>query len=128
MNKKKIAIITSAGLLAVFGTVVIGATKDLSYMEKVELSGVSLASVPSGNYTGTFQHGRFTNTLHVAVENHRITGITIEKDVGLAKKEVTDAVFRNVIEAQSTDIDTVSGATLTSNAYLKAIENAFEAH
>jgi len=29
-----------------------------------------------------------------------------------------------VIEAQSTDIDAVSGATVTSKAYLKAIENA----
>lgn len=35
-------------------------------------------------------------------------------------------LFRHVIESQSLQVDVISGATLTSKAHLKALENALE--
>ncbi|KTD85658.1 FMN-binding protein [Paenibacillus etheri] len=35
-------------------------------------------------------------------------------------------LFRHVIESQALQVDVISGATLTSKAHLKALENALE--
>jgi uncharacterized protein with FMN-binding domain len=125
--KKKI-IITVVGLFVAFiitAGIVLG--RDLSGMGSIELHRIDLSSVNDGSYTGTFEHGRFTNTLTVRVEGGRIVKIEIVDDVFAAS--VTNAsgeTFSRVIERQNTDIDAVTGATVTMNAYLMAIENAFE--
>ncbi len=38
--------------------------------------------------------------------------------------EVTNTLFDRIIQNQSLDVDIETGATVTSHAYLKAIENA----
>ena len=38
--------------------------------------------------------------------------------------EITTELFDRVIQNQSLDVDIETGATVTSHAYLKAIENA----
>jgi uncharacterized protein with FMN-binding domain len=43
-----------------------------------------------------------------------------------AKNTDQAKLFDRVIEAQSLQVDAISGATLTSKAYLKAVENALE--
>jgi len=98
-----------------------------SGMRGIELQGIDLTAIADGSYTGTFQRGRFTNTLTVDIENNRIARIDIERDVFAASvTNISAEVFRRVIEMQSTNIDAVAGATLTMKAYLKAIENALE--
>ncbi|WP_423055650.1 FMN-binding protein [Acetobacterium carbinolicum] len=37
---------------------------------------------------------------------------------------MTSTIINQVIKIQNTTVDTVSGATVTSKAYLKSIENA----
>ena len=96
-----------------------------SNMRDVEVQGIDLTAVNDGRYIGTFERGRFTNSLAVYVENNRIVRIEVVDDVVMAS--VTNAageVFRRVIEAQATNIDAVAGATVTTNAYLKSIEDA----
>jgi len=124
--KKKI-IIASVGFIIVLLAVVIAVfLSDLSGMSDIELRGLNLTSFDDGSYVGTFEHGRFTNTLIVHVESNEIIGIDIYDDVFAASvTNASDEVFRRVIEVQNTRIDAVSGATATTNAYLKAIENAF---
>lgn len=128
MKKKKI-IIAGIGIVVVLSTGVFAITRDLSYMRDVELRGVNLTTVADGHYTGTFEHGRFTNTLTVQVTDNQIQNIAIDNDVFAARvTNVSDEVFRRVIEAQNTEINTVTGATATMTAYLKAIENALSAN
>ena len=89
------------------------------------LNGIDLTGVSDGIYTGTYEHGRWTNTVTVHVEAGKITGIDIVKDVAAAGiTDCSDEVFRRVLESQDTQVDAVSGATVTSKAYLKAIEDA----
>lgn len=45
-------------------------------------------------------------------------------DVMFKTDEVTKTLFDRVIQNQSLDVDIETGATVTSHAYLKAIENA----
>ena len=97
----------------------------LSEMMALQLDGLDLGKVADGSYTGTFPFKRWNNTMKVVVEGGRIKSIVVVDDVGAAF--ITDCsgeTIRRVVEAQDTRIDTISGATVTTKAYLKAIENA----
>jgi len=92
--------------------------------KNVAINGIDLSHVNDGTYTGVFEEGRWTNNVQVTVKDHRITGIKILKDVAFSRPEIREEIFRRVIDAQNTKVDAVSQATVTSKAYLKAIEDA----
>ncbi len=58
------------------------------------------------------------------MESGRVTGISIVRDVWFHEANTTKQIINTIIEAQSLQVDAVSGATLTTKAYLKAVENA----
>ncbi|MCL2575674.1 MAG: FMN-binding protein [Defluviitaleaceae bacterium] len=94
-------------------------------MGDIEPNGINPIAVADGIHTGTFERGRFTNTLDVHIENGRIVSIEIINDVfGGRLINASDEVFNKVIAMQDTRINVVSGSTITTMAYLKAIENA----
>lgn len=112
-------------MLALLVTAGLFITNGLSEGMNVQLQGIDLSGKPDGDYEGTYSFKRWTNTLLVHVADQRITGIDIVDDVGAAQMtNCSGEVFRRVIEAQDTNVDAVSGATVTSKAYLKSIENA----
>lgn len=119
--KKKLLI--ALGIFAALVIVMLFAVTDgLSEGAKVMLQGIDLSSVSDGSYTGTYDFKRWTNTVIVTVKDHEIIRIASESNVFGDKlaNELTD----RVIVAQNTRVDAVSGATVSSKAYLKAIENA----
>jgi uncharacterized protein with FMN-binding domain len=118
---KKILLIAGGVLLLLLIGMFLVVTNGLTEGKNVTLNGVSLANVPDGSYTGVYEFKRWTNTVVVQVKDNKITAIDLDKD--LAGSD-SGEIFRRVIEAQDTKVDTVSGATVTSKAYLKAIENA----
>lgn len=91
----------------------------------LEINGIDLSSVKDGVYNGKYDAGRFSNQLNVTVKDHKITKIEVVKDVTFSSAAVSEAVFTKVIEEQKIQFDAIAGATVTSKAYLKAIENAF---
>lgn len=54
----------------------------------------------------------------------KVTDIKILEQTEKRRPDLTDELFARVIRAQSLQVDTISGATLTSKAYLKGVENA----
>lgn len=114
-----VVVILAAGFLFI--------TDGLSEGAKVSLNGIDLSDKSDGSYTGTYEFKRWTNTLVVQVKDHKITHIEFDKDVAAAgMADCSNEMFRRVIEAQDTNVDAVSGATVTSKAYLKAIEDALK--
>jgi uncharacterized protein with FMN-binding domain len=101
-------------------------TRGLEEGKNVEISGLDLSKVGDGTYTGSFEEGRWTNRLQVTVMDHKITDIKILDDVAFSKPEISEDLFGRVIKAQDTRVDAVSQATVTSKAYLKAIEDAIK--
>lgn len=99
-------------------------TRGLSSGSKLEVGAVDLTTLADGTYDGEYSAGRWTNKIRVTVKDHKITGIDNVKDVTFVKPELTKQLFDKVMEKQNTDIDIISGATVTSKAYLKSIENA----
>jgi uncharacterized protein with FMN-binding domain len=101
-------------------------SRGLDSGSKLRIGDVNLSGINDGIYSGRYDAGRWTNELKVAVKDHKITKIDIVKDVKFPKPEWTEQLFKRVIEKQSTNVDVVSGATVSSKAYLKSMENALK--
>ena len=99
-------------------------TRGMADVKKVELKGIDLAGVPDGSYEGHFEGARWTNTVEVTVANEKITDIKVVKPPLFIEDDFSSKVINGVIEKQSLDVDVVTGATVTTKAILKAIENA----
>lgn len=118
-------------ILGIGGVIAIGVSimvfilmNGMNTAQALELNQINLAHVEDGNYVGTYETTRWTNTVEVVIENHEIKEITIVKDVMFSLEGLSDRLFNRVIEKQSIDVDIETGSTITSKAYLKAIENA----
>lgn len=123
--KKKIVIVMVA--LGVIGAGLYGGAY-LIYQTKVkniELTHPSLKDVADGQYTGGVNAIFVQATVKVDVKDRQITTIELVKHVK-DRGEKGEAVVAEVLAAQSTDVDTVSGATNSSRVILKSIENALE--
>lgn len=111
-------IVVALGVAFLFGTN--GMKKTLN----LQVENVDLTSVPDGTYRGSYEGGRFSNTVDVQVVDHKIVSLKVVKDqVG---SKVSQQVFDKVIAKQSPAVDTVSGGTTTWHGYMKAIEIALK--
>lgn len=88
---------------------------------------IDLNRVSDGSYRGDFTYGNFTYEVEVMVKSRSIADIQILQNRSDSKHAIMAAVvIDRVIEAQSLQVDTVSRATTTSKAFLKAVETALE--
>ncbi|MNW05080.1 FMN-binding domain protein [compost metagenome] len=86
-----------------------------------------------GQFTGTKDHFRDTK-VQVTVTAGQISDIQILKGALDKNGEPLELksglsiadLFNHVIKSQSLQVDVISGATLTSKAHLKALENALK--
>lgn len=115
-------------ILSLFILVAVGAifylTRGLDKVGSTVINDIDMQNVEDGIYVGKFDMGRWANELTVTVNNGRVEEIDINKTVVFEREEVTKKIIDCVIENQNLKIDVVSGATVTSKAYLKSIENA----
>ena len=124
---KKVVLICVGVFIITIITFGIAITDGLSEGMKVTLTGIDLSNIPDGSYSGSYEYKRWSNSVIVHVSDNRITGIEVDKDVsGAAVTDAFNEIVNRVIAAQDTTVDAVSGATVTSKAYLKAIEDALE--
>ena len=92
------------------------------------LDAVDFGKLNDGTYHGAYEGGMYkwrANECDVTVTNGQVSDIQLagSKDPG-AENTDYEMLYDRVIEAQSLQVDTISGATLTSKAYLQAVENA----
>lgn len=112
------------GLALLIVIALAGAMNGLGAVKSLEISDIDLSEVADGVHEGTFKQYRWNYRVAVTVRDHQITGIELlsGNDPGSTKAFMTEQ--ERVIAAQSPNVDTVSGATVTCKALLKAIENA----
>ena len=87
-----------------------------------------IGSKPDGIYRGEYNvSGTPVKViLDVAVNAGRMTQINIVKHSGSSIGKRAEAITGTIIEKQSLDVDSVSGATASSKGILKAVENALQ--
>lgn len=111
--------------VAIFMVTVYPKIKEQADVRKMAINDIPLSDIVDGTFRGDFNYGDFTYEVEVIVQEHVIKDIKIlenRQDSEYARKAT--AVVNNVLKAQSLNVDVVTGATTTSKALLKAIENA----
>lgn len=91
----------------------------------LEAEPVDLSTVEDGSYVGIYQNKILLAVVQVNVNNHEIVGIEVlrHKDSYMEQAEM---IANTVLAKQSLEVDAISGATLTSDTVLKAIEDALK--
>ncbi len=126
MNFKKmflivfVVVILMIGLF--FGYMLYGQKKIL----KTEISNIDFSDYPTGLYIGTFKGYRWTSTVEINIDEGKVVNIKVVSGPVFRLAELEDYIIKEVIDKQSLEIDTYAGATVSSKAILKAIENAFD--
>ncbi len=98
----------------------------LGYIKNMNVSEVDLSTVPDGTYSGSFRRGRWVYNVEVTVRDHKIHSISLGEGMGTMAGEINDKIIAEILAQQSPKIDAVSGATVTTKALAKAVENALE--
>lgn len=103
-------------------------SKEHREARSLPLNVVDFSRLNDGAYHGAYTGGMYkwrANECDVTVTNGKVTGIQLagSEDPG-AENTDTEMLYERVIAAQSLQVDTISGATLTSKAYLQCVENA----
>lgn len=91
----------------------------------LKINSVDLTNISDGEYTGEYNCYRWSNSVIVTVKNHTITNIDAVKGPNGREKIRLD-LTKLIIDAQSLDVDAMSGATVDEHAFLKAVENALQ--
>lgn len=97
---------------------------------KVTIKDINLSSVADGEYKGRYSIDDISANVIVFVSGNNIIDIVFENGTGHFAKnkenyiEMRDCLINAVLERQSLEVDTISGATASSKALLKAVEEA----
>jgi uncharacterized protein with FMN-binding domain len=127
MKKKKIWPFVLLGILT--GILLIGAglikylDSNMDKLTSVVIAEVDLTGIEDGVFKGSYSAFPVIVEVEVTIHSHSITKIKLIKHMngqGSAAESITD----KVMEAQSLQVDVVSGATYSSKAILKAIDDA----
>lgn len=119
--------VVGALLLIIFiiaGAGVFYMTRGINDVKGTEINDVNGSNLENGIYKGSYHVGRWSNEVEVEVKDGIIKKIEFVEDVRFSMDDVRKELIKKVLDKQSTDVDIVSGATVTSKAYLKSIENA----
>ncbi len=111
-----------------FGIFWLVSSKERQEAASLPLNAVNFNKLADGAYHGAYAGGMYgwrVNECDVTVANGKVTDIQLanSKDKGSGTFDYK-MLYDEVIQAQSLQVDTVSGATLTTKAYLQCVENA----
>lgn len=126
MKMKKVilgVVIFTAVVIAAGSIVVSNLEKNLDELTTMEIKDVDLSEVKDGTFTGYYQVLPVDAKVEVTVENHVIKNIKLVEH-GNGKGQAAEVIPQMVVEAQSLEVESVSGATYSSRVILKAIEKA----
>lgn len=93
--------------------------------ESADVSDITEGTFEDGTYTGSGQGFSGTTTVRVTVKDHKITNIEIlshaDADSYFNKAKT---LISKIISGNTTNVDTVSGATYSSRGIINAVRNA----
>lgn len=91
-------------------------------METLEVGEIQLENLEDGIYSGGFDAVLINAFVDVTIEEGRIEDIKLEHEHNRGYR--AEVIIRSVLDQQSIQVDTISGATDSSKVILKAIEKA----
>lgn len=100
-------------------------SKEHDEARNLPLNAVDFSKLKDGTYIGQYEGGMYkwrANKVQVVVTSGKVKDI--KPLSSLEKNPNQPLLFDRVIKAQSLQVDVITSASLTSKAYLKAVENA----
>jgi len=124
MQKRKTKALKIIGIIvAVFILILAGGlfavTRGLDEMQDLVINEVNAGELPDGEYTGEFDRYRWSNKVTVTIVDGKITEVRPENGQALELE-----LSERIIASQSLQVDIDTGATVSSKAFLKAVEEA----
>lgn len=101
-------------------------TISLNKIRNMPIGSVNLTKINDGVYQGEAKVGSYVYKVKVEVKNHRIIDIKGVENRKSVYVTYAEGVFKKIIREQRADVDAVTGATTTSKAFMKAVENALK--
>ena len=77
-----------------------------------------------GIYEGSYRRGPMKARVKVTIENQRISSVDLVEHDTWKGKEAEKIIPDRIIQEQSTEVNTVSGATMSSQVIMNAVQNA----
>ncbi len=112
-------------LLGVFAYV--GGTKNMDEVKAYVLPQIDLTTIENGTYEGSCEIGRWAMDVKVTVKDHQFINIIMSEDrLSNITPELADTWNDEILFIDDPSFDAISGATITSKAYMIAITNALE--
>ena len=127
MKKRAKVIIAVVGIICVIaiGMFIAVSTSAKEAASNITIQDIDVTGIADGIYEGHYEVAPVKVSVRVTVADEEIVDIVIlEHETGLGGK--AEGIIDTVIAQQSLDVDTISGATVSSKAILKAIEDAIQ--
>lgn len=123
MMFKKTKIFLSV-LIVIIGTGFFAMTRGIKEGKNVEINSLDISKLEDGTYVGKYSKDRWTSEVEVSVKNQKIENIKVLTEP--LTPDVSSELSEKIIEKQNVNVDVISGATVSSKAYLKSVENALK--
>ncbi len=112
------------GLIIIFGVAFFfRAQQMVKVIDSAVIQDVDLTQIEDGVYAGEFGEFLVDVKLEVTVQDHQITKIDVVEQRAGPGYEALETIDR-IIEAQSPNVDVVSGATGSSKSIMLAVQKA----
>lgn len=96
----------------------------MSEIKHLVIREVDLAQVDDGVYTGAYHKGRWSYDVEVVVREHRIVAVKNKNERMKVASDWNAKAEAAIVERQAIDLDVISGATVNTKAFEKAVELA----
>ncbi len=126
-ERSRVFLVILVVVAVIFGSVLgigIWMTRGMNEMLDLAIGEIDLNKLRDGVYSGSFEGYRWSNTVEVTVESHKIKDIQIVKKHSFQRDELVNELSERIIQQQSLKVDVVTEATVSSKAFLKAVEDA----
>jgi len=121
---RKVTLIISMAILIIFLLFPIGNYFSLKNYRNMPIEDVNLIAIEDGNYLGEKDISGFIYKVEVSMNSHVISDIQILQNRKSSYARYAEAVIPRIIKNQNANVNAITGATTTSKALMKAVENA----
>ena len=119
-----LALVLLAMLVLVAAPLVVMSFYGMREVRALVLRDVDLSQLADGVYVGSCHKGRWTYDVEVTVKDHRLVSIVNTNARMNTAKDWNEKAAHAMLGNQTVRIDVVSGATLNTKAFGKAVERA----
>ena len=132
-----ILLVIVGGIVAVLVGGIVFSAPGRREVSELVIEPVNFANLKDGTFTGEYvgKKGHMRNAaVEVTIKGGKVAAIKIIKGavdkngkaLELTHGKSVEDLFQSALNAKSLQVDVISGATLTSKAHLKALENALK--